>query len=128
MIGFLHALVVEVLPDLSEYVVVPGLLEIGHDDVLGIGVGLGAGQAELLRRPPAEELVAAGVRLESELLVMGEPLLETFLALVESRHISLSIQMKGKAGQTKGGPGGAWRIGYRDFPFWSNRRTVAGRL
>jgi hypothetical protein len=54
--------------------------------VLGVGVGVGAALAQLFGRPQAEHLVAAGLRLEQELLVMREFLLEAFLALVESAH------------------------------------------
>src|SRR5262249_62300648 len=44
-----------------------------------------------LRRPQAEQLVASGVGLELQLLVNGEPLLETFLALVERGHDCLAV-------------------------------------
>ena len=54
----------------------PGFLEIGQNDALGIGFGIGAGLAQPLGRPEPEELVAAGRRLEAQLLVMGELLLE----------------------------------------------------
>ena len=50
---------VEIGADLAEHVLVAGLLEIGRDDRLGVGVGAVAGLAELLRRPQAEQLVAA---------------------------------------------------------------------
>jgi hypothetical protein len=46
--------------DLAEDVVVAGLLQIRQHDLLGVGVGLGAGEPELLRRPQAEELIATG--------------------------------------------------------------------
>src|SRR5215467_7010292 len=93
------ALGVEVLANLAEDVVVTDLLEIRHDDRLGIGVGLVAGEAELLRRPQAEELVATGVRLESQFLVEGELLLEAFLALVERSHACLAVS--GAAGRSR---------------------------
>src|SRR5262249_1537388 len=67
--------------------------EIRHDDPLGIGVSLIAGEAELLRRPQTEELVATGVRLESQFLVEGELLLEAFLALVERSHACLAVSV-----------------------------------
>src|SRR5262245_330991 len=92
------ALGVEVLANLAEDVIVTDLLEIRHDDRLGIGVGLVAGEAELLRRPQAEELVATGVRLESQFLVEGELLLEAFLALVERSHACLAVS--GAAGRS----------------------------
>src|SRR6516164_7519660 len=73
-------------------------LVIRHDDRLGIGVGLSTGEAELLRRPQAEELVATGVRLESQFLVEDELLLEAFLTLVERSHACLAIS--GAAGRS----------------------------
>ena len=72
MIRQVDTLGVEVLAELAEDVIVADLLEIRHDDRLGIGVGLGAGESELLRRPQAEELVATGVRLKSQFLVEDE--------------------------------------------------------
>src|SRR5262249_43082590 len=67
------------------------LLEISHDHLLGVRIGLGAGEPELPRRPQAEHLVAARGRLELELLVDRELLLETFLALVERGHACLAV-------------------------------------
>ena len=64
----------------------PACLEIGGDDLLGIGVGGVAGHAELLRHPQPQQLVAAGLGLEFQLLVEREFLLETLFALVESGH------------------------------------------
>src|SRR5262245_37839065 len=58
VIGFFHALGIEILADFTEHVVVTGFLEIGQHDVLRISVGLGAGEAELLRRPEAEIFIA----------------------------------------------------------------------
>src|SRR5262245_33162829 len=101
VIGFLDALGVEILANLAEHVIVARLLEIRQDDRLGIGVGLGAGEAELLRRPLAEELVATGVRLEPQFLVDGELLLEAFLALVERSHACLTVS--GAAGRSRVG-------------------------
>src|SRR5262249_31704879 len=46
----------------------------------------GAGEPELLGSPQTEQLVAPRRRLESQLLVVRELLLETFLALVECGH------------------------------------------
>ena len=63
MIGLRDAFGVEVVANLAEDVVVPRFLENRQDDLLGIGVGLGAREPELLRRPMSEEPVAAGVRL-----------------------------------------------------------------
>src|SRR5262245_2558958 len=90
VIRVLDALGVEILANLAEHVIVARLLEIRHDDRLGIGLGLGAGEPELLRRPQAEELVATGVCLESQLLVDDELLLEALLALVERSHACLA--------------------------------------
>src|SRR3984893_4708305 len=91
VIRFLDALGVEVVAELAEDVIVADLLEISHDHRLGIGVGLGAGEPELLRRPQAEVLVATGVRLESQFLVEDELLLEALLALVERSHACLAV-------------------------------------
>src|SRR5216684_21062 len=90
VIGLLDVLGVEIPADLPEHVVVAGFLEIGHDHLLGISLGLRARKSELLRRPQPEQLVAARARLEFELLVASELLLETFLALVESGHACLA--------------------------------------
>src|SRR3954452_748134 len=85
---------IEIGLDLARDVAVAGLLEIGEHHALRVGVGLGAGAAELLRRPQPEELVAAGGRLEAQLLVMGELPLEGVLAIVEGRHRPLSALRK----------------------------------
>ena len=66
------------------------LLQIGNDDLLGVGLGVGPGLAQLLGGPKAQQLVAAGVRLEAQLLVMRELLLEGILALVERAHGPIS--------------------------------------
>lgn len=50
---------VEILADLAENVVVAGFLDIGEDDLAGIGFGVGPGLAELFGGPQAERLVAA---------------------------------------------------------------------
>ncbi len=63
-----------------------GFLEVGGDDFLGVGIGGVAGYSELFRHPQAEQPVAARFGLELLLLVEGEFLLETFLALVECGH------------------------------------------
>ncbi len=91
VIGLRDALGVEVAANLAEDVIVAGFLEIGDDDLLGVGVGLRARHPELRRRPQAEQLVAARVRLEAQLFVMGELLLETFLAFVERGHACLAV-------------------------------------
>jgi hypothetical protein len=89
VVGRLHALGVEILAQLAEHVVVAAFLEIGHHDRLGVGLRFGAGEPELVGGPQAEQLVAAGIGLEPQFLVVGELLLETFLALVERGHSSL---------------------------------------
>ena len=86
MIGLFDAFGVEILAQLAEDILVAGFLEVGGDDFLGIGIDLGAGEAELLCGPLSQELVAPGGRLELQLLVMRKPLLEAFLALVERGH------------------------------------------
>ena len=91
LIGCGDALGVEILAHLAEDVVVAGFLEVGHHDFLGIGVRVGALEAELLGGPKPEQLVAPGRRLELQLLVMRELLLETFLTLVERGHDCLAM-------------------------------------
>src|SRR5262249_7146177 len=63
----------------------------GGDHFLGVSVGFGPGDAELLRGPQPEQPVAPCDRLEFELLVVGELLLEPFLALVERGHSCLAV-------------------------------------
>ena len=65
---------------------VAGFLEIGHHDFLGIGIGIGAGLAELFGRPEAEQLVAPRGRLEPQFLVEGEFALEAFFAVLHAAH------------------------------------------
>ena len=91
VVGFGNALGVEIFADLAEDIVVAGLFEVRHDDRFGIGVGVRAGHAELSGRPQPQHLVAPGRRLEAQLLVVGELLLEAFLALVERGHSCLSV-------------------------------------
>ena len=71
---------------LVKHVAVAGFLEIGGDHFLGIGGGGVAGNAELFGDQLPEQFVAARLGLELLLLVEGEFLLKTFLALVESGH------------------------------------------
>src|SRR5215213_9618489 len=89
--------------DLAGDVAVAGLLEIGEHHALCVGVGLGAGPAELLGRPQPEELVAARRRLEAQLLVVGELPLEGVLAVVEGRHRPLSAFGKARPGYNEAG-------------------------
>src|SRR5262249_23601488 len=93
VIGLGDAFGVEILAQLSEHVVVPGLLDVGDRALLGVGFRGRPGYAELLGGPQAEQLVAAGVRLELELLVVRELLLEAFLALVERGHCRPSYRL-----------------------------------
>src|SRR5436853_333810 len=81
-VSFQQRLVIDVVP--------AAFLEVGHDDLFRIGVRRIARDAELFGGPQAEHLVAPRVRLEAQLLVMDELLLETFLALVEGGHVRLT--------------------------------------
>src|SRR5512144_1543683 len=65
------AMPLEVGCDLTEHVVLPRLVEIGVDDLAGIGLGGIAVEAELLGGPQPEQLVAPGQTLEVGLLAMG---------------------------------------------------------
>src|SRR5262249_5510650 len=67
---------------------------VGEHHLARIGFGLGPGEPELFRRPGTEHAVAPCRRLELELLVVRELLLEAFLALVKGGHRDLS----GRAG------------------------------
>src|SRR5262245_38795977 len=73
----------QVTTHLVEHVFVAGLLEIRTDDVLGVGVGIGTGLAQLGRDPKAEQLVALGLDLEGLLLVKLVLPLEAFSAFGE---------------------------------------------
>src|SRR5712691_11391848 len=83
VVGLGHALGVEILAQLVEHA---GALDVREHHLLGVGLGVGAGEAELLGGPQPGELVAPRGRLEPQLLVMRELLLEPFLALVERGH------------------------------------------
>jgi hypothetical protein len=89
----------KVLHDLVLDVLIAGFLEIGRNHFLGVGIGGVTGQAELLRCPKTEQLIAAHLSLEFLLLVESELLLETFLALVKSAHSSVPIPANGKRGR-----------------------------
>src|SRR5262249_17468659 len=56
------------------------------DEALDIGFSLRAGEAELARYPASREGIAAGSRLEQQLLFMGELCLEALLAILELAH------------------------------------------
>ncbi|CAH2403721.1 hypothetical protein MES4922_310071 [Mesorhizobium ventifaucium] len=77
---------VEILADLAENVVVAGFLDIGENDLAGIGFGVGPGLAELFGGPQAERLVAAGRGFEPEFLVDYEFSLEALLAIFHAAH------------------------------------------
>ena len=79
------ALGVEIAGHLADHAVA-AFLEIGGDDVLGVGAGGVARHSELFRHPQSQQLVAAGFGLEFQFLVEREFLLETFFALVECGH------------------------------------------
>ena len=70
VVGLSHASRIEVGAKLAEHVLVPRLLEIDGDDFRRIGLDGRAALAEFFGGPLAEKLVAAGERLEPELLVM----------------------------------------------------------
>src|SRR5260370_38022592 len=80
------ALCREIARHLVDHIAVSGFLELGCDDLPGIGVGVLARHSELVRHPQSQEPVAARFGLEFLLLVGNVFLLETFLALVESGH------------------------------------------
>src|SRR5262249_38601399 len=82
----LEAFLLEVGDDLLHDVVVARLLEIGHDDGLGIGLGLRIRNTQLLGRPQAKEPVAAAIDLEFKLLVVLVLMLATLLAVFERWH------------------------------------------
>src|SRR5205807_1018341 len=58
----------------------------GLDYGLDVSVRLDPTKPKLLRRPQAQEFVAASGGAESQLLVVGEFLLKPLFALVEARH------------------------------------------
>src|SRR3954447_25016861 len=99
LIGFLDALGIQILTDLAKDVVLARLFEVGHHDLLGIGVGFRAGESEFGCRPQAEQPVTPRVRLELEFFVDGKLLLETFLAFVERGHACLAVS--GAAGRSR---------------------------
>src|SRR5690606_36445885 len=82
--------VIKILADLPEHVLLARLLEIRADDRLGIGIGLLGIEPHLLRSPLAEQLVAAGDRLEPQFLVMRELVLERLFAPIERAHEPVS--------------------------------------
>src|SRR6187401_3240187 len=87
MVGLRDALGVEILPYFAEHVVVARLLEVGHHDLLRVGVGVRSRQSHLSGGPHAEQPVAPGIRLEAQLFIEGEFFLEAFFALVERCHV-----------------------------------------
>src|SRR6516162_9979064 len=94
MIGLGDRLGVEIPANPREHVVVAGTLEIGEDDLPRISLRRIAGEAELLRGPQPKQLVAAGPRLEPELLVVREFALEAFPALVERVHVTIRLSLR----------------------------------
>src|SRR6185437_13422388 len=81
---FGDALGLQIRGQLARDVVIAHFLEVGHHDLLGIGLRVRAAFAENSGGPQPEHLVAAGYRLEPELFVVRELLLEALFALVES--------------------------------------------
>src|SRR5262249_59271469 len=107
---------IEVAANLAEHVVLAWFLQIRRDDLLRIGFRLGAGESHLLCRPQAEQLVAPRGRLESQFLVVGELLLEAFLALVERGHcLSRSSAAAALASVPDTSAGAARRVAFRGF-------------
>src|SRR5882757_7758392 len=76
----------EVVHQRMDHIVVAGLLEVGQDDVAGIGLGSLARLAHQARRPQAQKLVLAGARLELKFHVVLELLFKGLFAFVERRH------------------------------------------
>src|SRR6202789_489954 len=74
---------VEIGAQLAEDVLAAGFLEVGLDDRHRVFLGLVGAEAQFLRRPQAQKLVAARHDLEAQLLVMGPFALETPLAILE---------------------------------------------
>ena len=73
---------VEIGAEFSEDVFVSGLFHVSDDDALGIGLGGGAGESELLRGPEAEEFVSARLGFEFFFLVESEAFFKAALALI----------------------------------------------
>src|SRR5690242_19404865 len=108
-----------------DHVMVAGLLEIRHDDVARIVLGLRAALAHQAGGPQAQQLVLARPGLELQLEIVLELVLKGLLALVERRHFSRSIQPRlrrfittggrpfhpvlGMAKYSSGGKGERWR-------------------
>src|SRR5262249_38933235 len=82
----LEALLLEIGDDLLHDVVVARLREVGHDDGLGIGLGLRTRNAQLLGRPQAEKPVAPSSNLELKLFVVLVLVLKPLLAVFERWH------------------------------------------
>src|SRR5690348_16832445 len=93
----LHASLGKVPDDPVDDVAVARLLQIGRYDVARIGLRGLAGEAEALRRPEPQKLVAPRLGLEGELLVLLELALVAFLAFVEGGHLSLDPMLARRA-------------------------------
>ena len=85
-IGLGDACRVEIGAHLAEHIVVPCLFEVRAHHLLGIGVGILAGFAELFGGPQAEQLVAARHGLELRFLVHRKLLFEAFLTVSHAAH------------------------------------------
>src|SRR4029077_11575891 len=86
LIGQRHVLCVEIGADSVEDSVRTGPVELRHDKVPGICLGLRRREIELLRHPLPYHPVAARVCLELQLLVVRELRLETFFDVLEGDH------------------------------------------
>src|SRR3954447_14803972 len=75
-----------------------GFIELGGYDLARVSERRVAAEAQLVRRPQSEQLVAAGLGLELLLLVERELLLIALLALVECRHGAVPISLRAACG------------------------------
>ena len=96
-----HALRVEIGQDLLQHVVVAGLVEVGRDDLLGIGVAGVARHLHPLGGPMAEEAVSAHLDLELQVLIVAVLGLELALAIVEGGHLILRSSVVVPAGPAR---------------------------
>src|SRR5882724_259527 len=92
-IGLEHVVGVEIGTDTPEHRVRPRLINISHDEVVGICGGLRVGKIELLRGPLPNHPIAACAGPEFQFFVVCELCLEAFLYVLESRHGDSSRRM-----------------------------------
>src|SRR5262245_54276457 len=94
VIGLIDARSVKLFPDLAENVVVARFLYVGNDDLLRVCFGIGTTLTELFRRPKPEQLVASSSGLEAQFLIEDELALETFFAILHTRHGVLRLGIR----------------------------------